>query len=301
MLPPPPISPSFKKIAACLLCCVGLGVPAFAADLTWGLVLNEDFDGGYDTNVWSRIDCPSWAENIAWRKYMDNTSTDLVAYENSCIILKGKKDTANADSPDYREAGLYTQGKFSFQYGKVEIRAKFDCVQGVWPALWMMPTTGTWPANGEIDIMEHLNSENKVYQTLHVPNASGKDSSAGATPSIDTTVFHTYGIEWAEGLITFYVDGNATQTFTEADTASWPFDNENNEFYLILSMQIGGSWVEGSGGIDASTLYNTGANMYIDYVRVYQLIPEPSSFGLLAGTLALAFCASRRRRRLGNA
>lgn len=309
---PPPIPPSFKKIAACLLCCAGLGVPAFAADPTWTLVLNEDFNGSYDTDVWSRINKPDREVIPDWRKYMDDTSEDLVEFKTvdgkSCIALKGKKDTEkdteDASTSDYREAGLYTQSKFSFQYGKVEICAKFDSVQGVWPALWMMPTDGSsWPENGEIDIMEHLNNDDFVYQTLHVPNASGKDSSVFVKPSFDPAEFHTYGIEWAEGEITFYLDGKATRTFTAEDTTSWPFDNEGNEFYLILSMQIGGEWVEGLGtkGIDAEALYKDYANLYIDYVKVYQLIPEPSSFGLLAGTLALAFCASRRRRRRGNA
>ena len=59
------------------------------------------------------------------------------------------------------------RGKYFFKYGKVQIRARFKSAQGAWPALWMMPETRTLPGYGEIDIMEHLNFEHKVYQTVH--------------------------------------------------------------------------------------------------------------------------------------
>ena len=67
-------------------------------------------------------------------------------------------------------------------------------------------------------------------------------------------------------------------------------------------MQIGGNWVENTGenrGIDAATLYASGAEMEIDYVRVWQdapSVPEPSAFGLFAGLGALALVAARRRK-----
>ena len=84
--------------------------------------------------------------------------------------------------------------------------ARFDCVQGVWPAIWMMPKSDSigWPVGGEIDIMEHLNYEGRVYQTIHwsqngVPN---QDNSQGVTPGwndgAEKSNWHTYGTEWTE-------------------------------------------------------------------------------------------------------
>lgn len=74
-----------------------------------------------------------------------------------------------APAKTYACGGVYSLKTFSFQYGYVEVRARFDCVQGVWPAIWMMPKSDSigWPVGGEIDIMEHLNYEGRVYQTIH--------------------------------------------------------------------------------------------------------------------------------------
>lgn len=274
-------------------------VPAAAFGADWRLVYSDEFDGdSLDDSTWTRID----AGTPEWRRYMDATSSDLVEFRDGCIVLKGTKDTADASSKDYREAGIYSLNKFSFRYGKVEIRAKFDCVQGVWPALWMMPQNGgAWPSSGEIDIMEHLNYQGSVYQTLHFSNPDGENGSAGKHPAIDKTVFNTYGLEWEENVIRFLINDVVTATYMpENTTSAWPFNDR--EFYLIFSMQIGGTWVENTGensGIDAGTLYASGAEMEIDYVRVWRdasLIPEPSAFGLLAGAGALAFAAARRMR-----
>ena len=276
----------------------------FGAETVRQLVFSDEFDGSaLDDSKWTRVD----AGAPEWRKYMDATSSDLVEFKDGCLVLKGKKDTADASVRDYREAGIFSPGKFSFRYGKVEIRAKFDSIQGVWPALWMMPVNGTtWPSAGEIDIMEHLNYEGSVYQTLHFCDVAGGSASASTHPNIDKTVFNTYGIEWEEDKISFLINDVVTATFTPENTsAAWPFNER--EFYFILSMQIGGSWVENTGqnrGIDAATIYASGANMYVDYVRVWQdvapEIPEPSMFGVLAGLGALALAGSRRRRKSGK-
>ena len=45
----------------------------------------------------------------------------------------------------------------SWQYGYFEARLKLPSGKGTWPAFWMMPKNYTsWPACGEIDIMEEV-------------------------------------------------------------------------------------------------------------------------------------------------
>ena len=61
----------------------------------------------------------------------------------------------------YTSARLKTQGLFSFQYGRFEVRAQVPEAQGFWPAAWLMGNniaTVNWPACGEQDVLERVNA-----------------------------------------------------------------------------------------------------------------------------------------------
>ena len=54
-------------------------------------------------------------------------------------------------------ARVRTAESFSFTYGRVEVTAQLPKGDWIWPAIWLLPADqayGTWPASGEIDIME---------------------------------------------------------------------------------------------------------------------------------------------------
>lgn len=273
-----------------LLLALLLPVTAVAAD-DWTLIFSDDFNSSsLNSENWSKFDYVKW--NVAdWRKF---SSQDDALYQSNgdTLTLWGRYgDYTSQSDPTgaangYAAAGLNTQGKFSFQYGKVEVRAKFDSVQGVWPAIWMLPEKPeSWLGSGEIDLMEHLNYEGSAHQTLHYAANDGTNASSYTTVNKaysdlhvgDKTQWHTYGVEWTEKAITFSIDGVDTATFTSAGQNNWPFDKDGNEFYLIIDQQIGGSWVEGLGdkGINQNRLQNAGAAFEIDSVRVY----APSKLG----------------------
>ncbi len=305
--------------AALMLSTTAMAAETWSSNNDWQLVFEDDFNGPtLDTHNWSRIDYVSF-QAPAWRKYQSQ-DPELVEFgakngENA-MTLWGKygdyktQNNQTQTQSTYACGGVYTLNTFSFQYGYVEVRARFDSVQGVWPAIWMMPKSGySWPNGGEIDIMEHLNYEGSVYQTIHYSKANnGQDSgSANVHPYFktgDKTQWHTYGMEWTPEAIIFYLDGAKTGTFSKPTDSSvyWPFDDPNNEFYLLIDQQIGGSWVEnaGAGGIDTATLQNSGAAFDIDYVRVYStenynhLVPEPSTACL--SLLALSALLMRRKK-----
>lgn len=260
-----------------------LPVTAVAAD-DWTLIFSDDFNSGsLNSTNWSKFDYVNW--NVGeWRKYSSQDESLYQCNDNSLTLWGRYGDYTSQSDPTgaangYAAAGLNTLGTFSFQYGKVEVRAKFDSVQGVWPAIWMLPTTAnTWPSLGEIDILEHLNYEGFARQTLHYKANDGSNASSytttqkGTYASVeDKADWHTYGVEWTANAITFTMDGKVTQTFTSDKQNNWPFGTEGNEFYLIIDQQIGGSWVEGlgSGGINQNKLSKDGAAFEIDSVRVY--------------------------------
>ncbi len=181
---------------------------------------------------------------------------------NGVLKITVKKENFSGSS--YTSARLLTKDKFFFKYGKVEARAKLPAGGGTWPAIWMLGTdinTVSWPACGEIDIMEHLGNDlNKIYGTLHYPGRSGGNAN-GSTKIIAnaTTEFHIYSVEWNPSFIKIYVDDQLYHTV--GNSSSIPF---NHDFFLIMNVAMGGNF---GGLVDPAFI---SASMEIDYIRVYQ-------------------------------
>jgi Glycosyl hydrolases family 16 len=202
-----------------------------------------------------------WGNNEA-QNYTNNATNVVVA--NGMLKITAKKEASGG--AQYSSARLTTNGIYSFKYGKAVIRAKLPTGAGTWPAIWMLGqnyATNTWPACGEIDIMEHVgNQQNKIFNTLHYPGNFGGSATGNAgafTNATASTAFHDYSVIWTASTIKFYVDDTLSYTFT--NSASLPF---NANFFLILNVAMGGNF---GGAIDPAF---TQAAMEIDYVRVYQ-------------------------------
>ena len=200
-----------------------------------------------------------WGNNEL--EYYTNNLTNA-AVSNGTLKITAIKENFGGNS--YTSARLLTNNKFSFKYGKIEVRAKLPAGAGAWPAIWMLGsnfTTVPWPACGEIDIMEQKGSEpNKIYSTLHHPGHSGGNGDGGTTIITNATSdFHKYAAEWSPSVIKFSVDDVVFYTFNNA--ATLPF---NNNFFIILNLAVGGSF---AGTVDPAF---TKAMMEVDYVRVYQ-------------------------------
>ncbi|QQL44716.1 glycoside hydrolase family 16 protein [Sulfuriroseicoccus oceanibius] len=231
----------------------------------WKLIWHDEFNGNQlDTTKWSR--CKRGGAD--WKNTMVEDPR-LLRVRRGALLLMGvvNKDTSKDPAP-FHTAGVDSKGKFDFQYGKIQIRARFKSSQGAWPALWMLGRDGGWPGNGEIDLMEHLNFDDFVHQTVHSEYTVKIDKTntppKSATAKINRDGWNTYGAEWDRDKIVFTVNGKPTHTYprvAEKGAKQWPFDQP---FYLILSMQIGGNWVGKGDPKD----YPSG--MEVDWVRVYQ-------------------------------
>ncbi len=238
----------------------------------WTLIFEEEFDGStINTEYWSAVT----RGTSHWNRYMV-VSDELSYLENSNLVLVGRKRTPTPDdASEYETGGMRSYLKFGFTYGRIDIRCKLDEAQGNWPALWMMPNDATtkWPDGGEIDIMEHLNFDPFVYQTLHTNytyNLKKTVPTSTYRAVIKRGEYNVYSLEWNKDELIWYVNDVKTFTYPRVETeeaakdGQWPFDNE---FYIILSQQLGGTgtWV---GEIDDTQLP---VKMYVDYVKVYQL------------------------------
>ena len=226
------------------------------------LIWSDEFNtaGAPDASKWGYdIGAGGWG-NSELQYYTNRTDNVLVS--NGTLKIIAKKEAYSGSS--YTSARLLSKGKFSFQYGKVEISAKLPGGIGTWPAIWMLGdnfTTAGWPTCGEIDIMEQKGRDmNRIYNTLHYLGNSG-GSAIGTSYLIDnvTSGFHKYGLIWTSARLQFLVDDVVRYTFVNANNL--PF---NQKFFLILNMAMGGTF---GGNIDAA--FNS-ALMEVDYVRVYQ-------------------------------
>ena len=236
----------------------------------WHLIWCDEFAGGeLDEAKWSlcKRGTPDWKNTVS-------DDPRLLEVKDGILHLRGiENDDRARDPAPYLTAAVTSRGKFTFRYGKVQIRARFKSAQGAWPALWMLGAEKGWPANGEIDLMEHLNFDHKVYQTVHSEYTVKIDKTnkprKGGTAKIKRDDWNTYGCEWDADRIAFTVNGGRTHTYPrvpEKGEKQWPFDQP---FYFILSMQIGGKWVN-RGGKSPTNPAHYPAGMEVDWVRVYR-------------------------------
>ncbi len=238
----------------------------------WKLVWSDEFDytGAPDPKRWTYdIGGGGWGNNEL-QFYTDRRENSRV--ENGHLIVEARRE--KYQEREYTSARLVTKGLGDWTYGRFEIRAKVPRGLGTWPAIWMLPTVwdlgnGSWPDNGEIDIMEHVGfDEGVVHASTHTQAHQWRINTqrTAKTPVPDATrAFHVYTLEWDAEEIRVFVDDRHYFTSRKdgGDWTSWPF---YKDFHLLLNIAVGGEW-GGQKGVDPSVFPQ---RMEVDYVRIYQ-------------------------------
>ena len=202
------------------------------------------------------------------------------------LVIEADQESTNSGGINYNytSARMKTQGLGSWAYGRMEARIKIPRGQGIWCAFWMLGTNFTlvsWPACGEIDIMENIgktSDQGTDHGTIHGPMQNKSDYNWGSGVGSSYTLpggakladdFHIYAVEWTTNQIKWFLD---TYNFFTATPASliglpspgiWVFTN--NPCFIILNVAVGGNW---PGNPDTNTVFPQ--QMLVDYVRVYQ-------------------------------
>jgi beta-glucanase (GH16 family) len=243
-------------------------------NLVWSDEFNNPSGTSPDPSNWS-ADLGAWGSSSGDLETDTGSAANVSTDGQGNLALTALQQTVTG--PDgktrgYTSARLESGGLRSFQYGKIEARMEIPAGQGLWPQLWMlgdnMGSTG-WPNCGEIDIMEMIDQKT-VYGTLHGPvtgsSSAYTDQGRVTSPSSLAGGFHTYGIVWSPGSITWTLDGTPYNTVDRASLPAgdqWVFDSQR--FHLVLDLAVGGSW---AGAPSASTQFP--AKLNVDWVRVYQ-------------------------------
>ena len=233
------------------------------------LSFSEEFDGtGEPTSQWWKR---TERQGATWNRWCSNSPLVVYQQDGALHCRAIPNPDRNSDNVPMITGGVKTQGKFDFQWGRVEARIKTIPHRGTFPAFWMMPADNSkgWPNAGEIDIWETIDNGDVAYGTVHTnwTYNLNKGGNGGNMGGIDYSLWHVYAVEWNATSITWYVDGQKMWTYNKStdqnalNNGQWPFDAP---FYIILNQSVGnGSWAAPA---DESFTYET----LFDWVRVYQ-------------------------------
>ncbi|HSN48093.1 MAG TPA: family 16 glycosylhydrolase [Flavobacterium sp.] len=256
-----------------------LGASTPSPAVFYQLVWSDEFDtnGAVDASKWfhqTQIPAGGSWHNGEVQHYTNRIDNSVV--NNGFLNIIAKKETYQNQGVTKSYTSARLNSKFAFKYGRVEVRAKLPAGLGTWPAIWTLGKnvnengaywdlqgfcTTSWPACGEIDIMEHWGTnQNFAQSAMHTPSSFGGTINKGGQiiPTV-STAYHIYSLDWYANKMVFSVDGIVHYTYQPEtlNSDTWPFDEEQ---YLLLNFAI------------ESSIYPsfTQGAMEVDYVRVYQ-------------------------------
>ncbi|MCB9057053.1 MAG: family 16 glycosylhydrolase [Calditrichae bacterium] len=237
----------------------------FAQD--YQLIWSDEFDGTQlNSDNWTfETGAGGWGNSEL--QFYTSRSANL-SLADGIMTITALKESYSGSS--YTSARIKTQGKKFWKYGKIEARMKLPYGQGLWPAFWMLGesiSTVSWPACGEIDIMEMIGGsgrENTVYGTAHW-DQNGHSSYGGDYTLSNGTFsddFHVFSIVWTPQSITWFVDGIQYHII---DIKPADLSEFRENAFILFNVAVGGVW---PGYPDQTTVFPQ--TMKVDYVRVYQ-------------------------------
>jgi len=267
----------------------------------WTLVWSDEFNGAgqpsstnwnYDVGNGFNPGAGSfdgWG-NGEWEWYRPENC----AQSNGSLAMKGEyRTTATtiAGRQWYQfSCRITSDTKRSIQYGAIEARIQMPNIYGTWPAFWMMgdacddtstsnygaamsyydTMASNWASFGEVDIVEHRNTESLIFNNLFWDTRTGLFPWSGTTVANNpvqynlgnVATFHTYRLEWTSTQMKWLVDGITTKT---QDISPANMEEFRKPFHLIMNLAISGQFTGNAQPNQAQfPLY-----MNVDYVRVY--------------------------------
>jgi hypothetical protein len=232
------------------------------------LVWNDEFTGTSLSNDWVfdiGTGSGGWGNNEL--QYYTNQNATV---SNGLLEIKAKAENFNAQQ--FTSTRLKTQGKKSWKYGRIDVRAAVPFGKGIWPAIWMLGdniSSVGWPNCGEIDIMELIGgtgyNDRTVYGTAHWSD-NGTHAQFGDNYSLTSgkfaDEFHVFSVIWNQNSIKWLVDDIQ---YNEINISPAELSEFQENFFLILNVAVGGNW---PGSPDGTTVFPQ--SMYVDYVRIFQ-------------------------------
>ena len=248
---------------------------------SWSLVWEETFSGtNLNDSVWTH-DIGSGSQYGLWgwgngeQQFYQPSNTEVSNGKLKITAQQEPNGLVDSWGNSYylSSSKIISRDKMEFRYGKVEARVKTINGQGFWPAFWMLPSGGSWPCDGEIDIMEQWGSDyptNSTTGAAHIGSCPGPSSYNSfnhySTNGNYADDFHIYSVIWQENYIAWYVDGVKVHSISPSSYSSiptqhsWPFNS--NDWYLIINLAVDQNGPNGNTQFPSS--------IEVDYIKIYE-------------------------------
>lgn len=238
----------------------------------WELIWQDEFDDPeMDAVKWNIADGPDGLNNDINYNLPKN-----VYIEDGVLVLRQKCESH--EGFDYTTGKINSQNKFTFLYGRVEVRGQVPKGRGLHTAYWLLHKGCTGWAGGdnsqciwppEIDIVEVLGEDTTIMHTTYHAGTAELKIGTGKEHQLDFDLsedFHTYAVEWAPEEIRWYFDGELVYTADDRFVT-----DVHLPFGITLDTVVGGNWPLPPDSLMEFPTYNQ-----IDYVRVYKSIENPN-------------------------
>ncbi|KAI0829151.1 glycoside hydrolase family 16 protein [Hypoxylon sp. FL0890] len=280
----------FAKLLTSALALAVTSVSAEAAPgySGWNNIWTDTFDGA----AGSTVNGNNW--NIITGLNVNNevqtyttSNQNLQLSGGATVQIVPRKDSSGAWTSARIEskytftppAGTRTMAEAKIRFGDNPIADK----QGIWPAFWLLGNSirngVSWPACGEIDIMETVNGQLTGHGTIHCDvypgGACNEPNGIGGAVSIPDQSWHTWRVvwdrrasSWTGETLTWYLDGNQFFQVSGSTVNNQGVWNSlaASPVYFILNVAVGGDW---PGPPNANTLDGYGSMMEVAYVAQY--------------------------------
>jgi beta-glucanase (GH16 family) len=234
------------------------------------MVFDDDFIGSeLDDTKWER--CPE-----QWRAGMSYWEQDMSYVDgNGNLILRMEWGGDEVEDIQWVDCGaVRTLGRFHYGYGYYESSMRFTEHYGVWGAFWMM-CGDLWAESAaggvEIDILETIDNQNGTYNHALHSNYNSLNSLGPELlfhADLYDGEYHTVGLLRAENGYFFYIDNKLSALVPHYRYTPCPMDG-----YIKLTCESA-VW---SGGGTPECIEDLPAEMVVDYVRVWDSMPDLNS------------------------
>lgn len=246
-----------KAALTALLATVLGSAPTPPAASGYHVAFNEDFRN-FDLSP-DGSGLHTWYEGVWFnRKHAPRSN---ISVSDGALTLTWRR---GQEAPDTSITTLSHDLRHSraWRYGYFEASMKWDAVPGAWPALWLIPVPdangkATWKdtgESGEIDIFEGQGSQphtffGTVHDWIHMNDHASKDNAFSLPDTVDFGRYHTYGLLWTPGKVTWYFDNQPLHS----EPLPPIFDHQ--DYFIVISMQEGADWKPNNlSGVDAARM-----------------------------------------------